>query len=61
MLNTANEYRSDLCEVQGCTVTTVVVVPVHVKDLFPLDGQETREDTFGQTGAENDDLIRHNG
>ena len=48
--------NADLGQVQTGTVTTVVVVPVHVEDLLALDGQETGQDTFGQTGTENDDL-----
>ncbi len=47
---------ADLGKVQTGTVTTIVVVPVHVEDLLALDGQETGEDTFGQTGTEHDDL-----
>ena len=49
-------HGTDLREVQTGTVTAVVVVAVHVKDFLALDGQETRKDTFGQTGTENDDL-----
>ena len=31
--------------------------PVHVEDLLALDREQSREDTFGQAGAE-DDLER---
>ena len=30
-----------------------------MEDLLALDGQETRQDTFGQASAENDDLLAH--
>ena len=52
-------HEAHLSEVQRCTITTIVVIPVHVKDLLALDGQETRQDTFGQASAENDDLLAH--
>ena len=32
------EFRSYLSEVEGCAVATIVVVPVHVKDLLAVDG-----------------------
>ena len=57
MLNTVKD-RSDLREVQGCTVTAIVVVPVHVEDLLPLDGQETGQNALREASAENDDLGR---
>ena len=31
--------------------------PVHVEDFFALDGQNAGQNTFGQTGTENDYII----
>lgn len=47
--------RRDVAECRGCylskiktgAVSTVVVVSVHVKDFLALDGEQSREDTFG--------------
>lgn len=47
---------TDLGQVKTCTISTIVVIPVHVEDLLALDGQQSGEDTFGQTGAQDDDL-----
>ena len=49
-------WITDLCQVQTGTVASVVVVTIHMKDLFALDGQKTRQDTLCQTGTKNDDL-----
>ena len=49
-------HEAHLSEVQRCTITTIVVIPVHVEDLLALYRQETGEDTFGETGAQDDDL-----
>ena len=49
-------HEAHLSEVQRCTITTIVVIPVHVEDLLALDRQEAGEDTFGKTGTKNDDL-----
>jgi hypothetical protein len=45
-----------LSQVETGTVTTVIIVPVHVKDLLALDGEQARQDTFGQTRAQHDNL-----
>jgi hypothetical protein len=45
-----------LSQVQAGAVTSVIVVAVHMENLLALDGQETRQDTFCQSSAENDDL-----
>lgn len=47
---------TDLRQIQTSTVTSVVIIAIHVKDLLPLDREETREDTFGETSTEYDDL-----
>lgn len=49
----ANAY---LGQVKTRAVTSIIVVPVHVKDLLSLDGEQAREDTLGQTSAQDDDL-----
>ena len=54
----ASDKDTCLSEVETGAVTTVVVIPVHVQDLLALDGQQARQDTLGETGAEDDDL-RH--
>ena len=48
--------ETDLCEVQTSTIASIVVVAIHVKDLLALDRQQAREDTFGETSTEHDDL-----
>jgi hypothetical protein len=47
---------SYLCQIKTCTVAAVVIIPVHVKDLFAFDGQQSRQNTFCQTGTEDNDL-----
>lgn len=47
---------TDLRQIQTSTVTSVVIIAIHVKDLLSLDREETREDTFGETSTEYDDL-----
>lgn len=48
--------NTHLGQVQTCTIATVVVVAIHVKDLLALDGEQTGEDTFGQASTEHNDL-----
>lgn len=43
--------RTHLGQVETRTVTTVIVVPVHVEDLLAVYGQKARKDTFGETGT----------
>lgn len=45
-----------LGQVKTRAVASIIVVPVYVKDLLALDGEQAREDTLGQTSAQNDDL-----
>ena len=40
-----------LSQVQTRTVSTVVVVPVHVENLLSINGEQSGEDTFRQAGA----------
>jgi hypothetical protein len=40
-----------LSEVQTGTISTVVIVPIHVQDFLSIDRKESREDTFGKTGS----------
>lgn len=51
-----------LGEVERCRFGAVIVVTIHVEDLLTLDREQSREDTLGQAGAENDDLqqVRQN-
>jgi hypothetical protein len=45
------EVRAHLGQVEGGTLCAVVVVAVHVQDLFALDREEARQDALGQAGA----------
>lgn len=47
---------TNLSQVQASTVSSVIVVPIHMEDLLPLYGQQTGEDTFGETSSKHDDL-----
>jgi len=40
-----------LGEIQTSTVSTVVIVPIHMEDLLAIDREESGKDTFGQTGS----------
>jgi hypothetical protein len=42
---------SNLCEIQTSTISTVIIVAVHVQDLLAIYREQTREDTFGKTGT----------
>ena len=49
---------TDLSQVKTSTVTTIVVIAIHVENLLALDGQETGEDALREASAKNDDLGR---
>lgn len=38
-------------EIQTSTISTVVIVPVHMEDFLSVDREESGKDTFGQTGS----------
>lgn len=40
-----------LGEIETGTVSTVVIVPVHMEDFLSVDREESGKDTFGQTGS----------
>ena len=40
-----------LGEIQTSTISTVVIVPIHMEDLLPIDRKESGKDTFSQTGS----------
>ena len=40
-----------LREVQAGALASVVVVPVHVKDLLALDGEQARQDALRETSS----------
>lgn len=41
--------KTHLGQVETRTVTTVIVVPVHVEDLLAVYGEKARKDTFGKS------------
>lgn len=40
-----------LSQVEGRAITSIVVISIHMEHLLSVDRKQTREDTFGQTGA----------
>lgn len=48
--------EANLGEIQAGTVSSVVLVSVHMQDLLALDRKQSGKDTFGQTGAQDNDL-----
>ena len=51
VMNDERSKRTYLGEIETGTISTVVVVSVHVQDLLAIDREESREDTFGKTGS----------
>jgi hypothetical protein len=47
-----------LGKIKTGTVPSIVVVPVHMKDFLALNRQQTRENAFSKTSAEDYDLDR---
>ena len=47
---------TDLSQVQTGTVTAIVVIAIHVQNIFALNRQETRQNTLRQTRTKDDDL-----
>lgn len=45
-----------LSKVQTCAFTSVVVISVHMEDLLAFDREQTRQNTFGETGSQHNDL-----
>lgn len=45
-----------LSQVQAGTVSSIVVVAIHMQDLLALDGEQPRQDTLGEASAEDNDL-----
>lgn len=45
-----------LSQIQTSTVTSIVVIAIHMENLLALNRQQTRENTLRQTSTEDDDL-----
>ncbi len=54
---TRKSVGAHLGQVKTRAVTAVVVIPVHVEDLLALDGEQARQNTFCETGAQDDNLL----
>lgn len=46
-----------LLKIKRSRFTTIIVVTVHMQDLFALNRKDTRENAFGQAGAKNNDVV----
>lgn len=52
-----HKKKTYLGQIKGGTLASIIVVAVHVEDLLALDREKSREDTLGEAGAENDDIV----
>lgn len=46
-----------LSQVQTSTIASIVIIPVHVKDLLAFDGQQAGENALSEASAEDNDLF----
>lgn len=43
--------NTHLSQIQTGRITTVIIIPVHVQHLLPVDRQEAGQDALGEAGA----------
>lgn len=46
-----------LLKIKRSRFTTIIVVAIHMQDLFAFNRKDTRENAFGQTSAKNNDIV----
>ena len=49
--------RTHLGEVETGTVTSVIIISIHVKDFLPFNRQQAGENAFRQPCTQDDDLM----
>lgn len=57
LLGQTKDTQTHLSQIERRALSTVVVIAVHMKDLFALDRQEPRENTFGETRSQDNDIV----
>lgn len=40
-----------LVQVERSRITTIIVISIHMEHFLPIDREQSREDTFGETGS----------